>query len=466
MSQRTLIKGGTLITMDPTLGTMPNADVLIERGHISRVGPAIDDAEPTSVIDATNHFVLPGFVDTHRHTWQSQLRGIASDWTLNQYITGVRKKLGPLYRPEDVYAGTLLGCAEALDAGVTTVVDWAHIMNSPEYADASVAALRDFGGRAVFAHGTPTDKDLARWYVDSDLPHPEDIRRVRTAYFSSDDQLVTLAMAARGPDRSTMEITRRDWKLARDLGIGITAHVGVGVQGQRSQGIRRLHEEGLLGSDTTYIHANTSTDDELALVRDSGGSLSIAPEVEMHMGLGYPPVDRAIGLGIDPSLSIDVVVAISGDMFAVMRAALASARARLNDEAMAAGQAVDRITITTADVLRFATIAGARACGLGDKIGALRPGMEADVILIRRDGLNLSPTNSPTGSVVLAARPNDVETVLVRGTVVKQHGRLISIDPSTVMRLAEESRDRLLQRAGISLGWEPTDALEFSRGFG
>ncbi len=462
----TLIVNGTVVTMDPLSPRTQQVDILIEDSRITEIAPGIDRRRADTLIDAGHHTVIPGLVDTHRHTWQSQLKGLSSDWTLNEYITGVRKQLGILFTPHDVFAGTQVGIAEALNAGTTTVLDWSHIQNSPEYADAAIDALRAVGGRGVFGHGTPNTVDMAAWYVASELLHPADITRVKDIL--DGDPLISLAMAARGPDRSTMDVTRHDFELARDIGIPLSIHAGVGVQGGQSRGIQRLHEAGLTGSDVTYIHANTSSDDELRMVAESGGHLSIAPAVEMQMGLGFPPIDRAMRLGIMPSLSLDVVVGIgSGDMFNVMRAALSSARARENDRAMESGRAVEQLTITTMDVLEFATVSGAKALGLDDTIGRIAVGYDADIVLLRNDGLEMSPTSDPIASVVLAGHPGLVDTVLVRGRIVKRDGKLTSINTETVIRTAEKSREELLARAGIAgPGWSPQDAMELSGGFG
>ncbi len=462
----TMIVDGTVVTMDPEFPNPRSVDILVDEGRIVEIGEGLDRRRAHTIIDAAQCTVIPGLIDTHRHTWQSQLKGLSSDWTLNEYITGVRKQLGVLFTPEDVFAGTQVGLAEALNAGTTTVLDWSHIQNSPAFADAAIDAYRAVGGRYVFGHGTPNTSEMAEWYVNSERKHPEDIVRVRGLL--DGDPLLSLAMAARGPDRSTIDVTRHDFDLARTLGVRLSIHTGVGVQGGQSQGIRRLHESGLIGPDITYIHANTNTDDELLMVADSGGSLSIAPAVEMQMGLGYPPIDRAMRAGIAPSLSLDVVVGVgSGDMFNVMRAALSSARASANERAMSSGTAVDSLSITTRDVLEFATVAGARALGLDDRIGRLSVGYDADIVIIRHDGLDMAPSADALASVVLAAHPGVVDTVLVRGRIVKQGGVMMSLDAASVIQTAERSRDDLFLRAGITgAGWSPDNAMELSGGFG
>jgi 5-methylthioadenosine/S-adenosylhomocysteine deaminase len=456
---RYLLRGGCLITLDRELGDFTRGgDVLIEGDRIAAVGPHIDAAD-CQVVDATGMLVIPGFVDTHRHTWQAQIRNIAGDWTLAEYLQGIRAELGPRYRPEDVYAGNLIGVLEGLDAGITTLVDWSHIMNSPEHADAAIAALTESGSRALFAYGTPNDAHTDEWHFESTIPHSEDVRRVKKTYFSSNDQLVTLAMAVRGPQFSTIDITDHDWKLARELELRMTVHVGDGAWGIKYRPIEQLNERHLLGADTTYVHCNTLPDNQLQLIADSGGTASIAPEVEMHMGHGFPATGRLLKVGIRPSISIDVCTDISADMFSAMRACLASERALANQVALNSGVPTG-IVLTTRDVLEFATVEGARACGMLDKIGTITPGKQADIVLIRTTGLNLTPLNNPIAAVVLAAHPGDVDTVFVAGKPVKRGGRFVSIDVERARKLAIESRDYLFAQAGVSNlnAWHPNVA--------
>jgi 5-methylthioadenosine/S-adenosylhomocysteine deaminase len=457
-----IVRDGHIVTLDPALGDLPRGDVLIEDGKISQVAEHIE-APSAEVFDASAMIVIPGFVDTHRHTWQTAIKGMSSDWSLPQYLAGVRGRIGPHFTAEDVYAATLLGATEALNSGVTTLVDWAHIMNSPDHADGSVAALREFGGRAVFAHSTPNDERIAEWYIDSTLPHPEDIRRLREEVFPTDDGLVTLMMAARGPQHTTPEISAEDWRTARELGIRITVHAGEGAWSLRHEPVLRLHEQGVLGPDTTFVHGNQFSDEDLDLIADSGGSISISPEVEMHMGLGFPVTGRALDRGIVSSLSVDVPVTVGGDMFSVMRCALATERALVNEESIRRVEMVERLTIQTRDVLRMATIDGARSCGLDHRTGSITPGKDADITLLRRDDINLVPLNQPVAQVVVMCHPGNVDSVLVAGRFVKKAGTMISVDVASVVDRAVASRDSLLERAGVRPDYQPDDIEAWSK---
>jgi 5-methylthioadenosine/S-adenosylhomocysteine deaminase len=467
LADRTLIKGGTVITVDPALGDFfPTGDVLIEDGAIVEVARNID-AEDAEVIDATDCLVLPGLVDTHRHTWQALFRNIGSDWTLAHYFTGLHGTMSQLYRPEDTYAGNLIGTLEALDSGITTLLDWSHNLNTPAHSDAALDALVESGSRVVFGHGA----GFAHWAPVSALDHPaDDVRRLREGRLSSDDGLVTLCLAPRGNQFATLEVTQRDYALADELGIRISCHAGDGEWG-KGRPIAQLHEHGLLGPTQTYVHCNSLADDELKMMADSGCTASCSPDIELQMGHGWPATGRLLDAGIRPSLSIDVCCSNGGHLFGTMRATIGTERGFDNERARERGEAsVDAMELTCRDVLEFATIEGARACGLDGKIGSLTPGKRADVILVRADSFGMTPMNNPVGAFVYNAHPGLVDTILVDGKIVKRDGRLVGVDAARVRRLAIESRDDILRRAdganGAELGgdWIPKayEAVEAS----
>jgi cytosine/adenosine deaminase-related metal-dependent hydrolase len=447
-----------VITADPALGDLyPSGDVLVEDGRIAEVAPSIEAAD-AEIVDAADRLVLPGLVDTHRHTWQALFRNIASDWTLAHYFTGLHGTISELYRPEDTYAGNLIGLYEALDGGITTLVDWSHNLNTPEHTDAAVDAALETGGRVVFAHGG----GFQHWQPVSSVDHPaDDVRRLRGGRLSSDDALVTLALAPRGNQFATMDVTRRDWELADELGIRITCHFGDGEWG-RGRPVAALAERGMLGPTMTFVHCNSLADDELRMMADAGVTASCSPDIELQMGHGWPATGRLLAVGIRPSLSIDVCSSNGGHLFGTMRATIGTERGFDNAAARERGApSVGSIEITCRDVLEFATIEGARACGLDDRIGSLTPGKRADVILVRTDDFGMTPMNNPIGAFVYNAHPGLVDTILVDGKVVKRDGKLVGVDAARVRRLANDSRDRILARAagknGARLGgdWIP-----------
>jgi cytosine/adenosine deaminase-related metal-dependent hydrolase len=442
--KRTLIQGANVVSLDAAVGDLASGDILIEGSRIAAVAPALppDDA---GIVEARGMIALPGFVDSHRHTWQSLLRATAVDWTLAQYFAGIRGVMGRLYTPDDMYVANRLGVLEALDSGITTLLDWSHNTNSPAHADAAVAGLRDSGIRGVFAYGNANDE----WVPPSTIPtNLADLERVRRTHFPSDDGLLTMAFAPRGPQFTTLDITEAEFRFARDLGLRITVHVGDGVWGT-TRPVEQLASRDLLGDDITYVHCNTLGDEDFRLIGASGGTASISPEVELQMGHGFLATMKLLAVGVRPSISIDIVTSIAGDMFGAMRTLLAGTRAVVNGVALAERRIVDPLPLTSRDVLAFATIEGARTVGLGDRTGSLTPGKQADIVLVDTNRLNLMPMNSPYGAIVESAHAGNVDTVFVAGVCRKRGGRLVDVDLAALRRDVDAARDGLFRRAGV-----------------
>jgi cytosine/adenosine deaminase-related metal-dependent hydrolase/ribose/xylose/arabinose/galactoside ABC-type transport system permease subunit len=434
-----LIRGGIVLSIDPRIGDLTPGDVLIRGDRIVEVAPRIEvTGAPVDVIDATGSIVLPGFVDTHRHIWEGLLRNIGTDVPLegrSSYISFVLHKLAPAFRPEDAYVGDLISALGAIDAGVTTLLDWSHIQGSPAHTDAVIQALRDSGLRAVFAYGFP-------WWGKWEERQPSWFVRAATEHFSTKDQRMTLALAAPGPEFTDFEVSRDHWKLAREAGARITTHVGVGSYGQDAK-VQGMGEAGLLGPDTTYIHCTTLNDTEIQMIVDTGGTVSLASPVEMMMGHGMPPIQKFLDRGLSPSLSVDVETNVPADMFNQMRSVLTLQRALAT--------AADKPPMSTRDVLACATIEGARANGLDHKIGTLTPGKEADVIVLRTDRMNVTPLNDPATAVVAGMDTGNVDTVIVAGQVMKRNGALLHVDWPAVRKMAAESRDHVIAKSGFKL---------------
>ena len=466
MADRILIKNAIVLSQDPAIGELPEADVLVEGDRIAEVRPGIS-ADGAKVIDATGDIVIPGFIDTHRHTWETSIRTSAPDYTLGAYFGAILDKFAPNYRPDDVLAANRWGAIECANAGITTLVDWSHIMNTPEHADAAIEGLKDAGIRSVFAFGFPNTSIQAWWfgpdYAGSvERIDGEDARRVRKEVLSDDQGLITMALATRGTNFCKPDVVRYEWELAKELGINITVHVAMDRFGYTKMQLRALKEMGLLYPNTTYIHSSHLLEDEWQMVADSGGNVSLAPQIEMQMGHGWAPAQTAEDLGIPVGLSSDVATTASSDQFTQMHAIFASERARRHQAAWDADPNDPNDTsnlITSRQVLRWATLDGAKVAGIADRTGSITPGKKADLVIIETKSPNVAPVIDPVAAVVCAADISNVDTVIVDGRILKRSGKLLA-ELSGPRRDVESSRDFLVGTFGTpEAGWLPAKAM-------
>jgi len=430
---RILIKGGTVLSMDPAVGDFVKGDVLIEGKKIAAVRAHID--AQAEVIDATDMIVIPGFVDAHRHCWENQFRRAIPNADLPAY-NAFRDHVAQFYRPEDTYAATLVSALGCIDAGITCLMDWCHNSRTAELSDASIQALLDSGIRAVHGYGAPADTQ--KW----DHQHPQDLIRLKKTYFSSDDQLLTIAMAV----LSFYDHKISDIEFARRNGVRITMD---GLSGLYAGVVEELNQAKLLGSDMTFIHCTAVSDVGWRLIADNGLTVVMAPTSDMQIGLGpaIPPIQKALDFGLRPALSVDVECSLPTDFFTQMRVALCVQRSSAFNRKYR-NEANPPRPITMRDVLEFATVQGAKANGLLHKCGTLTPGKQADLVLITANDINNMPLNNAVATVVAGADCRNVDTVIIDGKLKKFRGQLLGVDLSKVRRLVRESRDGIVARSG------------------
>ncbi|MFF2938757.1 amidohydrolase family protein [Streptomyces niveus] len=436
--RRVLFTGGTVVTMDPGLGIIENGDVLVEGDTINAVGRDLA-AGDALVLDATGMLLTPGFVDTHRHAWEAQLRRVMPDVDdLGGYVTTTLAGYATVYRPEDMYVGTRLAALTAIDSGITTMLDFSHNSRTREHSDAAVEALLDTGIRGVHASMGP---HFGAW----DRQWPGDLARIKDRYFSSDEQLLTLRVAALATDEIAGPALAYGPELARcaaELGVGVSVDAVFGQSS--SEAVTRWAEQGILGPDVTLIHATGLTPEAWKAMGDTGTTVALAPTSDAQIGLetAIPAVDEALSVGIRPGLSIDVEVALAGDMFTQMRTLHAIQRMRAVNAAYGTGQQPSRIT--THDVLDFATLQGARTNGLGRVTGSLTPGKKADLLAIRAEDLNNMPLNDAIGTVVLGCDARNISAVLINGEPRKWNGDVLDVDLTALRGEVRASREYVL----------------------
>jgi len=486
--RRYVIRGGAVMTMDPSMpnkGEFLNADVLVEGKKILAVGPNLQ-AGGAAEIDARGKIVMPGFIDTHHHQFETALRSFLANGVLindqsgsasanPSYFEFILLTFAPAYRPEDVYISELFGGLSQLDDGVTTVHDVSQIHHSPEHSDAAIRALFDTGRRAAFGYFESAGGVAGNQY-------PQDAFRIKKKFFSSDDQLVHMIM---GGEVYLGDATAdASWTIGRQLDLQIAAHIlspfsirpifdrlAAGTGGNGHIGI---------GPDNLFIHMTGMSNAAWQRVKDVGAQVSIAFPIEMNMRHGMPPILRMQSLGMEPSLSSDVEVTMTADFFTQMRVCMNMQRMVVNQMILDSPNGNQNLPdprnwelpqtaatvpgffpywptppagipapLTTRDVLRFATINGAKHLRLDSKTGSLTPGKEADIIILDATAINVAPVNNVPGAVVSLMDRTNVETVIVAGKVRKWKGKLLDVDLNNLRRQLENSRDDIFAAAKV-----------------
>ena len=470
--RRYIIRGGAVMTMDPTMqnhGDWAQADVLVEGKKIVAVGPNLR-AGGAAEIDARGKIVMPGFIDTHHHQFETALRSFLTNGILINdgsntpssnptYFEFILLTFAPVYRPEDVYISELFGGLAQLDNGVTTVHDVSQIHHSPAHSDAAIQALFDTGRRAAFGYFESAGAAILG--TNPGNKYPDDAVRIKQQWFSSSDQLVSMIMGG----EVYLPGYEKAWKIGRMLGLQVAAHILSPFNIRPTLDLLAQNKGGDsgtlgLGPENLFIHMTGMSDLGWQAVHDHGVQVSVAFPIEMNMRHGQPPILKLQSLGMEPSLSTDVEVTMTADFFTQMRSAMTMQRMLVNQMILEQGafEAPSQWPtpapgtpplLNVRDVLRFATINGAKHLRLDGKTGTLTPGKEADIIILDATALNVAPLNNAPGAVVALMDRTNVETVIVAGKIRKWQGQLLDVDLRRLRRQLEASRDFIFHAAGV-----------------
>lgn len=424
-----IIKNATLLTLDKSLGDFESGDMLVERGKIKAIGRNISAGPDTLVIDGINRILIPGFVDTHSHSYQGLLRGLLPNGVvLPDYDRDIQKNITAHYTPQDAYNGVLITALGFLDLGTTTVIDISQVAHSRDHVEANIQALKDADIRAMFA--------MSRG-IGPQSQYPDGMKYLLPEHFASGDQLLTPALAT-STDKDSFEAARR-------YGLRAVLHIRV-----NSGPLLALSQTGVLKDGDVFVHCTHLSKDAWRVIRDTGGRTSHSPVVEMAMGHGYPAIQDALDAGVKPSLGCDHAATVGMDMFGMMRTAFNLQRLAIQQR-QRNGEKETQPLLTCREVLEFATLQGARCAGLDHKIGSLTPGKEADFVMLRSDDLSIWPLNNACAAVVNLMSAGNIEGVFVAGKPRKWKGELVGVDRQKVLRSVAQSRTDVLRKANFKM---------------
>lgn len=436
-SRQVVLRGASVLSCDERVGNLPAGDVIVSKGVIVDVGPDLSDAieQDAVVLELGGIVLIPGMVDAHRHTWQSQFRRLLADVALADYLPITHGGVALHYRPHDMYVGTYLGLLGALDSGITTVLDFSHNSRSSQHSDGVFRAYAEAGTRVVHAGAPP---NVGEWSEQL----PEDLLRLESNWVQ-DDGLISIRL---GVDIRRIRPIGELLSFARSNGFGVTIDAVAGSTS--AEELQHLHDSAQLGPDLTFIHCTDLPDSIWRHMAESqvGVTLSTTDQL-LGIADGVPPIQAALRHGIRPSLSVDIEVSEPGDLFSQMRLILALQRMQATQRPLG-GDDPEGVMMSTSDVLRLATAAGAESVGLGNEVGRITPGRRADIVGIDAEDVNNLPLSSAMGTVVLGADIRNVEFVLVDGVLRKWRGRLVGVDVDELRSLVYESRDRLATESG------------------
>lgn len=430
-----VIRNAFVMTMEPGVGDIVGGDVHVKDGAIVAIAPFLE-APGATTIKGEGMIVLPGLVETHWHMWNTLLRSMSGEKAEHGYFR-TTATLGQKFTASDMYQGTRLAAAEAIHSGITFVHDWCHNIRSPEFAEADLRALRESGLRGRFSYGAmqahPNDRSL-------DLDDIERLHRNWGSYANGD--LLQLGMAWRGQGGNNPatavppQIYTGEIELARRLGLPISVHAS-GSRGAAGQ-VDRLAKAGLLGKDVQIIHGVVLTPEEIEAIKAAGASLSLSPTSELRIGFGMPQTANLLAAGIPVGLSVDTVeLTGNADMFGIMKFI----------QNVENGRSESEFKLTARRVLELATIEGARSMGVADKVGSLKPGKRADLIMVSTRDVNLAVFGDPAHLLVTAAQPANVDTVVVDGRILKRSGKLVHFNVGQIAAEAHAANLALRKRA-------------------
>ena len=429
-----VVRRGHLVTMDESLGDIPDGDVHVRNGQIIAVGRNVR-APGADALDGRNMIVMPGFVDTHWHMWTTYLRGMSGDKAEDGYFP-VTTAYGRVMQPDDMYYGTKLAAAEAIYSGITTVNDDCHNVRTHEHAEQDIRALAEAGLRANWSYGS------YRGVPPGELRNLPSVERLHQNWAKySNDGLLTLGyswgglpIATAAAPAAAVENAKKEIETARRLGLRISMHLA-SREGTPAGQVQAQAQ--YLGKDMILIHMLAATPGEMKLVAAAGASISASPGSELRIGYGLTKACEFMDAGINVCVSVDTAP-LTGNchMFGILKLLRNAENAK----------ALSEFKLSTRRALQMGTIDGARALGLDARVGSLTPGKRADLIMIQTNVITMGVFTDPTRAVVEAAEPSNVDTVVIDGRILKRGGKFTTLVPEQIVADAVSTRDTVRGR--------------------
>jgi 5-methylthioadenosine/S-adenosylhomocysteine deaminase len=406
-----------VMTMDETLGDIAGGSVHVRNGEIFAVGNGLRGGGQR--IDGTGMIVMPGLVETHWHMWNTLFRSFAGDKPEEGYFPTVAR-FGQQMNADDIFQSTRLAAAEAINSGMTFVHSWCHNVRSIAHAQADIRALAEVGIRARhscgWAQGLPDTQSADQGPIES---------LARDWKSWSNDGLITLGMGWRGQVRAgpiKPEVYQPEFDNARKLGLPITVHVASARKAVNQ--IAPLYRAKLMGKDVQLVHALSASAAELDMIKESGAAVSVSPGSELRIGYGFAQIGDMLEKGIPLGISVDTAALTgSSNLFGALKLARDCENAKAESE----------FKMTARKALALGTIEGARSMGMDDRIGSLKPGKRADLIAISPNALNMAVVTDPAHLVLEATGPENIDTVVVDGRILKRGGKLAALDTRKVI---------------------------------
>jgi len=426
-----LIRDAYVITMEPGAGDIPGGSVHVRGGEIVAVGKNLR-APGAEVIDGRGMIALPGLVDTHWHMWNSLLRSFAGDVKGEGYFER-RDRYGKVMTADDMYQGTRLAALEAINAGTTTVHNWCHNVRGFGYAEQDIRALRESGLRGRWSYGSFPGQP------PTESVNIADLEKLHSNWAAMAGGLVELGLAWRGLGNSPA-VSRAEFDAARRLGIPISMHIS---STEPTVGQIEAHgKSGFLGKDVQLIHAVWATPTEVRMVAEAGATVSVSPGSELRIGYGIVNAGQFLDAGVPLGISVDTVdLTGNANLFGVLKLLRNTENARAKDE----------YKMTARRVLEVGTIMGARSLGMDARIGSLKAGKRADLILVSTRNPTMGVFTDPSHMLIEAAEEADVDTVMVDGRILKRAGKVTGLSTTQVIADASTALAAIRKRAGDKL---------------